>query len=262
MMNKLNVMKILIAEDNMVSAAYLKELLVQDSTKVEIVTDGFSAHKAAIENNYDLIFMDYQMPGMSGTEATKQIKIDLNNLGKPLIPVIACCATDNVNEKKIWNQLGVENILLKPVSVEALNEVMKGYKNIGFNTDDSDDKTIKHHEGKTLYSLDKLIGMSRGNNEFVTKMINLFVTETPSALNNINSHIAAQDFQRVRAIIHRIKPSLKMLSIDSIEREVQKIEDCCLENINLTMIPDLFKNIDRTCNLVIEKMKQEKYYKK
>ncbi len=260
-MNKLNVMKILIAEDNMVSAAYLQELLAQYSNKVEIVTDGFLAHKAAIENDYDLIFMDYQMPEMNGTEATRKIKIELNNLGKPLIPIVACCAANNSDEKKIWNELGVENILLKPVSVDSLKSVMKRFTNIGFNVDDADKKILNHDDGEALYSLDKIIGMSRGNNEFVAKMINLFVTETPTALDNINSHIEAKDFQRVRAIIHRIKPSLKMLSMKSIETDVQNIEDYCQENINLTMIPDLFKNIDRTCNLVVAKMKQEKHYK-
>ena len=108
---------------------------------------------------------------------------------------------------------------------------------------------------KALYSISKLENMSRGSEEFVLKMVNLFVADTPLALEGIEKGIKNNDFERVRALIHRIKPSLKILCIDSIEKEVKDIEKYCQENKNLEKVPPLFEYVKKTCEKVILAMK-------
>jgi CheY-like chemotaxis protein len=242
-------MKILIAEDNVVSASYLKEVLEQQNTIVDVVHDGEAAYLAATTKFYDLIFMDLQMPLMNGIVASKKIKLELVKQNKPSATIIACCASDNSHEKMEWNEIGINQIIIKPVSTEIIERLLNN-KRIK--------KQPKIHSTtgqKQLYSDEKIVGMSRGNNQFVTKMIDLFVTDTPVAIENIKTNIANKDYQRVKAIVHRIKPSFKMMCIDSIENDIQNIEQYCEQNNHLDKIPELFNNIKKTCDLVISEMK-------
>ena len=96
--------------------------------------------------------------------------------------------------------------------------------------------------------------MSRGNYQFVEKMTNLFATETPLALDKIELNIKENNFERARAIVHRIKPSLKMLSMTSIELDVQNLEEYCEKGINLELIPGLFERINTICRKVVNDM--------
>jgi DNA-binding response OmpR family regulator len=242
-------MKILIAEDNVVSAAYLKEILEQQNATVDVVYDGEAAYMAAITNFYDLIFMDFKMPLMDGIVASRKIKLELVKQNKPSTTIIACCASDNSDEKFAWNEIGVKEIVIKPVSTEIIERVINN-------------KRIKHQppthpniEKKQLYSDEKIVGMSRGNNQFVTKMIDLFVADTPVAIENIKTSIANKDYQRVKAIVHRIKPSFKMMCIDSIENDIQNIEQYCQQNNHLDKLPELFNNVKKTCEKVISEMR-------
>jgi len=242
-------MKILIAEDNVVSAAYLKEVLEQQDTTVDVVHDGEAAYLAATTKFYDLIFMDFQMPLMNGIVASRKIKLELVKQNKPSTTIIACCTSDNSHEKMAWNEIGIKEIITKPVSTEIIERVI------------NNKKTKKHPQvaatigKKQLYSDEKIVGMSRGNNQFVTKMIDLFVTDTPVAIENIKTSIDNKDYQRVKAIAHRIKPSFKMMCVDSIEDDIKNIEQYCEQNNHLDKIPELFNNIKKKCDLVISEMK-------
>jgi CheY-like chemotaxis protein len=251
----------LVAEDNPVSALYLKQLLEQDGLQVEVVSDGNYAITAASQSDYDLIFMDLHMPSMNGLAAAKKINAAMNQSGKPLIPIIACCATDNRLEKTAWRDLGVTSFLYKPISAKSLNEAVKINMKIVPQNTEQKINLMENGNTQPLYSLDKLKDIARGNDEFIAKMITLFVTETPQALQNIKSNIKTHNFERVKAVVHRIKPSLKMMCISSIEQDVSDLEQCCETNTNLNLVAGLFEKIEVACLSAIKKMKEESYLK-
>lgn len=238
-------MKVLIAEDNIVSAHYLKELLSQYSSEIDIVYNGEEAFDSALATNYDIIFMDFQMPKMDGMQSSSKIFTDLKKDNRKTPRIIACTASDDESEKIAWSKVGVEEIMLKPVSTDGINSIFGKV----------DLQVAQHQNKKALYSTSKLESMSRGSEEFVLKMVDLFVADTPIALKGIEKGIKNNDFERVRALIHRIKPSLKMLCIDSIEKEVIDIEKYCQENKNLEKVPLLFEHVKKTCEEVILAMK-------
>lgn len=251
---------ILIAEDNLLSAMFLKEVLEPNNVEVKIVMDGESAYHESISKNYDIIFMDYHMPKMNGIESSRKIKLELDKLNKPTPLIIPCVGSDNLNEKKAWTEIGINEILMKPVSVNHLEEILtiKGFKD-ALKSDVSISSGATENQEK-LYSLDKIIGMSRGDNRFVAKMIKIFIENIPIAIKDIESMISKNDFQKVASIIHRIKPSIKTLSLNTIIDDIQKIEDLCKQNQQLESIESLFKPVKKTCAIVIKQIKSESIY--
>ncbi|MGP1438247.1 MAG: response regulator [Treponema sp.] len=114
--------KILIVDDHPVNKQLLKIILEKLGHSVDTAEDGLEAIKKEEEGKFDLIFMDVQMPILDGYEATKRLR---SNGVK--IPIIACTAGSQENEKEVALSFGMNDILSKPFTREELEKVLNKY---------------------------------------------------------------------------------------------------------------------------------------
>jgi CheY-like chemotaxis protein len=89
---------------------------------VEVVSDGTAALESLSESDYDLVFMDCQMPGMDGMTVTRQWRA--RESGRRL-PIIAMTAADELDERAVCLSAGMDDFLPKPVSLESLAAALK-----------------------------------------------------------------------------------------------------------------------------------------
>ena len=75
------------------------------------------------KNNYDLILMDVQMPGMDGYEATKSIRKDFG-ADKKNIPIIALSANAMPRDIEMGLEAGFFNYLTKPIKVDEFMDAL------------------------------------------------------------------------------------------------------------------------------------------
>jgi two-component system, sensor histidine kinase and response regulator len=113
-------LKVLVVDDNETSRQIFKGILESFNLKVEFAFTGGKAIDAltATKIPYDLIIMDWKMPGMNGIETSKQIK---DNLNLPQIPKIIMCTS--YGREEVLNQakeIGLEGFLMKPVNPSVL----------------------------------------------------------------------------------------------------------------------------------------------
>ncbi|TRZ44335.1 PAS domain S-box protein [Robertkochia solimangrovi] len=115
---------VLIAEDNPVNkllARTLIQKLVPLATIIE-ADDGAIAVEKFLENKIDIIFMDIQMPVMSGIEATRKIR-SLEN-GTSRVPIVALTARSIKGEKEKSITYGMDEYLSKPVIFETIRQTL------------------------------------------------------------------------------------------------------------------------------------------
>lgn len=113
-------LKVLLAEDNAINAVVAQALLEQLNCIVEHVDNGLKAAARVEEGGIDVVFMDVHMPVMDGIEATKRIRKLNGDLGQT--PVIGLTAEAFKERHIVFKQAGMDNIVTKPVTVEALQE--------------------------------------------------------------------------------------------------------------------------------------------
>lgn len=121
--NNFRDLKILIAEDNKVNQKVVQKMLNSLGFNPDIVENGLEALNITKEKNYDLIFMDMQMPEMSGLQATEKIRLD-NNF-KNIIVALTANAMDEDKEKCL--KAGMNDYISKPIKIDELLSIIKKY---------------------------------------------------------------------------------------------------------------------------------------
>ncbi|MCP4163075.1 MAG: response regulator [Deltaproteobacteria bacterium] len=101
---------ILLTEDNKVNQALANTILTKMGNTVSIAEDGLQAVEMSEHNNYDLIFMDIQMPNMNGLDAT----IEIRNKGVKT-PIIAMTANVFESDKTACFDAGMNDFIGKPI---------------------------------------------------------------------------------------------------------------------------------------------------
>jgi hypothetical protein len=114
---------VLVVEDDLSSQILLSAILNRTGAKVLVATDGESAVDIVKKNNnIDLILMDIKLKGISGLEATKQIK--QINPDTPIIAQTACAVAGDM--EKCLNA-GCNAYVAKPIISKVLLETMDYY---------------------------------------------------------------------------------------------------------------------------------------
>lgn len=108
---------ILIVEDNQHLRKILAEIVRFYGYEVSEATTGTQAIKAAVFTKPNLILLDLGLPDMSGIEAGRAIR---NNPQSAHIPIIACSASLQPEDREEALRGGMVDYLLKPISISLL----------------------------------------------------------------------------------------------------------------------------------------------
>ena len=110
--------KILIIEDNELNLKLMKDILISQNYEIDTAADGEEGLEKAMENDYDLILLDIQMPVVSGYDF-----LQIYNKKTPIIVVSACAMDTEIDKAK---ELGCTDYISKPIQImEFLNTVKK-----------------------------------------------------------------------------------------------------------------------------------------
>ena len=117
--------RILLAEDNPVNQKLAKMLLTKAGYQVEIACNGREAVEkfSSSPDDFDIIFMDIQMPEMDGMEATKEVR----RRGYAAIPIIALTAHAMKGDREKCIEAGMDDYITKPVKRENVFEILEKY---------------------------------------------------------------------------------------------------------------------------------------
>ena len=119
-------LRILLAEDNEVNQKVAQRFLEDMGLQVVIAPDGLEALRQVESGEaFDLIFMDCQMPGMDGFEATSRIRALELALGKARLPIVAMTANAMAGDRERCLEAGMDDYLTKPILRQTLQEALR-----------------------------------------------------------------------------------------------------------------------------------------
>ena len=112
--------RVLVVDDEADCCQFFKEYLTVRGFQVDTAFDGLKAKKLLEDREYDFIFFDCNMPGLSGVELCRVMRENSTGAKKIMIS-----GYDLINEEFTRN-LGVDVFLKKPISLGDVWKVVKG----------------------------------------------------------------------------------------------------------------------------------------
>lgn len=123
----LNNLRVMVVEDSSVSQLIAKEMLESRGAIVTLCDNGKEAidlFENSITGTYDVIFMDINMPGMDGYEATDVIRASEHPQAKS-IPIIAMTAEALTDDIQMALKIGMNAHISKPINIEKIISAIK-----------------------------------------------------------------------------------------------------------------------------------------
>ena len=272
--DSLSHLKILVAEDNAINQMIVKKILKDWGVNAECANNGRIAIEKLQVTHFDLILMDIQMPEMDGYTATQKIR---NELKEPFrsIPIMAMTAHAVPTEKQKCFDLGMNEYISKPFNPQDLKKkiialalqskrVQPEQKLLQVENTDSKNETeekksfqkkeltiensasiskVERNPTEGKINLCYLKEIADGNDSFIIEMIEMFLEKTPEALEKMTSSMLQQNWEEVRLIAHRIKPSFVYMGLSETQKVLAEIE-MCNESINeREKIPGLIESV-------------------
>ena len=118
---------VLVAEDNPINQKLMKSVLTRLGLEVTLVANGHEALQAREKNDYNIIFMDIQMPLMGGVESTEKILAFEKESKQKHIPIVALTANALEGDKEKYIASGMDDYLAKPMNVDDLETILKRF---------------------------------------------------------------------------------------------------------------------------------------
>jgi two-component system, OmpR family, response regulator len=108
-------MKVLVVEDNESVTSMLEMFFIKEGIQGEFVHDGTEGFQRYKEGQWDLVILDWMLPGMDGVTICRKIREEGTN-----IPIIMLTAKDSESDQVLGLELGADDYVTKPFSPLAL----------------------------------------------------------------------------------------------------------------------------------------------
>lgn len=114
---------VLVADDQEMNLALMEKILNRWQCRFDKAPDGVAAYELFLNNNYDMVLLDLQMPRMNGLEVVRRIRGDKEPL-KAHIPVLALTADTTMPSNREFIEAGFNDYLLKPFREKEIYNVI------------------------------------------------------------------------------------------------------------------------------------------
>ncbi|MFZ7115647.1 MAG: ATP-binding protein [Bacteroidota bacterium] len=221
-------LEILIAEDNLINQKLAQNIFEGLGYKPTMASNGLQVIDHLRAKNFDLIFMDVQMPEMDGLETTRFIIEKLKPKVKPVIIAMTAFALEGDKEKCL--EAGMDDYISKPFLIEEIVERIKKWG--GRFRESQNDMTNKvattNGDGKVILyepTLMKLKEMTSGADpSFFNQVIKMFIDQSTEIVNQISGLLPVMDLPQMASLAHKLKGSALNLGANKIADTCRTIE--------------------------------------
>ena len=114
-------------EDIEVNIVVAKSMLQKLGYQIDVAMTGAEAIQKFEENYYDLVFLDIQLPDMSGFDIAHHLRENYENGIYDFLPPLIALTANVVQKKEAYLEQGMDDVIHKPLSLDELNQCLLDY---------------------------------------------------------------------------------------------------------------------------------------
>jgi PAS domain S-box-containing protein len=237
--------RILLVEDNSTNTEVALAQLQKLGYKASAVANGAEAIVALEHGSYDLVLMDCEMPVMDGFEATRRIRQSAH----PAIPIIALTADAMSGDRNRCLTDGMNDYLTKPVEMDRLRDMLaKWLPRSRTRVTRETPCQSGGQPGNDVFNEEAMLRRLMGDRKLAGMVIEGFLGNVPSQLNNLRKQLEAADAPGIRIQAHALKGAAASVAAEALAGVILAMErssaagqlDLCGE-----MLPRAVEEFDR-----------------
>jgi CheY-like chemotaxis protein len=222
-------LKILVVDDDVLNQRMMQLLLLREGHQVDLAFNGLEALEAVKNQEYDVIFMDLQMPVMDGVEASRRIRTWENGVQHTFI--VALTASYLPEEGQMLFEAGIDNYISKPFQIEHVQRLLKyGFPARSKNTPDQSPIPGQELQPDKVLDIQKGIVQVGGDEETYRELLGDFIKGLPQRLGTIQNYYANKNLVELSRAAHNLNGiasnlGASQLSVSARKLDKQSIED-------------------------------------
>ncbi|SMC64472.1 ATP-binding protein [Primorskyibacter flagellatus] len=247
-------LRILVVEDNEINRMVARGYLERLGHTCRCVGSAEEALSVLGAEDFDVVLMDVNLPGISGTAATRKLRQSTDQRLATL-PVIGISAHVQEEQTSVHLDAGMDCFVAKPISpdrlAQALDAVTAGHKRKVF--------LPQHMEGSGAIADDLRRALAENAADFGTartlEIADLFLEQLGREQRDLHAACASQDWHRVCKLAHRIKGAAGNFALTEMIETLQKVERAAEHGEGALVIRHL-KRLTRELTAAQEAMEQ------
>jgi PAS domain S-box-containing protein len=253
-MAKQHPLRILLAEDNIVNQKVAIHILQRMGYQADVATNGLEVISALLQQPYDLVFMDMQMPKMDGIETTRAIEQNCQNgkiISRPRI--VAMTANAMQGDREICLAAGMDDYLSKPIHNSELVRVLRECPSVTL----SSPLTLASINMSTLQEAASDIGGEDPG--FLIELIDSYLDNSQSLLQELYTSFAQENFEVMLLTVHTLKSSSSVIGAEDLATLCRELETNLRNQAYEDLDIKINKITDEYANVKSE-LEHEKYH--
>jgi CheY-like chemotaxis protein/anti-sigma regulatory factor (Ser/Thr protein kinase) len=211
-------LRVLVVDDNEVNREIIAEMLARLGHDVTIAADGEGALATLQAQTFDAVFMDVQLPGMSGLEVTRHFRATTT-----ATPVIGLTAHTSREARDRCLAAGMSAVLTKPVIAQQLEAALG-----------------------SLVSRDAITKVTGGNPVLLARLRDAFARQTPEILDAIRDALTRGDADALARHAHKLKGSVSYFEgrASELATEIESAAKAGELTVAARLLPELESALD------------------
>lgn len=208
--------------------ALLGELNVK-TTKVQSGQEALTVIQQRVEQGYkpfDLIFMDIQMPVMSGIDTTRAIRSLESTLDGMRMPIIALTAHALADEKQKLLKVGMDDYVTKPIQIEQIIQILTNWTSDRFvQPTNKVEKTVRAEAlDPQILDWKQSLQLAANKEDLAQDLLNMMVDSFPTELEEMQQLIEMEDFPQLEHVLHRLYGATRYVGTPKLQKATGEFE--------------------------------------
>lgn len=232
---------VLIVDDNTINQKLLASILEPTGASITLAVNGQEAIDAFALKLYDLVFMDIHMPKMNGIDAT----MELRKSGFQ-VPIIGLTADAAFLEKGVSSMYGFNTILLKPVDMDAVNQILndfsEGRKIIPSDFTMADEQQVSDTSQLAVRDLQQALRIADNQEEVAEKLFRMLLDQLPEYLDSAHREFAGRNWKALWEVLHKLHGATSVCGVPALNNAIKKLQKL-IERENYYAIESALNNL-------------------
>ncbi len=246
-------LNILLAEDYIINQKVATTYFKNKGHQVTIANNGKEAIARLSEQDYDVIFMDIQMPEMDGIEATKTIRQTTNKKIDNQIPIIAMTALTIKDDREKLLDAGMNEYISKPINFNEIDLVLSRLFEDNSLQKVKKLEIVEEKQKQQLLDIDETLSRLGNQEDLLFTIYEMYLDSEPELIQEIKQHLEEGNIEKTAESLHKFKGSSLNVGAVGVAEKARKMEHM-IRRKRLEQAKDYMKELSNVFQLTLKDM--------